>query len=67
MSVAAYMCSATVVLAVLLFGSFLWLVRPPKCRRCGRREWVPLPHNGTYVRYCRACCYTEDAATGRPV
>ena len=65
MSVVATMCSTSIVLTMLLFGAFLWLTRQPKCPRCGGKEWVPLPHLGPLVRYCRRCSYAEDAATGR--
>ena len=62
MSVVATMCSASVVLAVLLFGAFLWLTRQPKCPRCGGKEWVPLPHRGRYAAYCRKCALGVDMA-----
>ena len=65
MSVVATMCSLSVVLAALLFGAFLWLTWERRCPRCGGKEWIPLPHLGPFVRYCRRCSYAEDAATGR--
>lgn len=64
MSVAAHMCSISVVLAVLLFGAFLWLTRPRRCPRCGGREWVLSPHRGPFVAYCRGCLLEVDLSGG---
>ena len=66
MSATAIMCSATLLLAILLFGAFLWLTRAKKCPRCGNKTWVPLKHKGPFVVYCSNCAYAEDMATGRP-
>lgn len=67
MSVTATFASLTVLFAVLLAAGFFFLLRLPKCPRCGGADWVPLPHLGPFVRYCRRCSYAEDAATGRRV
>ena len=65
MSVVATMCSASVVLAVLLFGAFLWLTRQPKCPRCGARDWVANQHLGRFSAYCRKCLKQVDMANWR--
>ena len=64
MSVAAYMCSLSVVLAVALFGAFLWLTRGKRCPCCGNRTWNPLPGCGRYVVGCSRCAYLRDLAEG---
>ena len=67
MSVVATMCSASVVLAILLFGAFLWLTRQPKCPHCGGRTWFPLRHSGPFVVYCSGCGYLRDLSKeGKP-
>jgi hypothetical protein len=65
MSVTATFASLPALFAVALGLAFFWVTRLPKCPRCGGADWVPLPHLGPFVRYCRRCSYTEDAATGR--
>ena len=62
MSVTATFASLTVLFAVLLALGFFCLLRPPKCPRCGCREWVPTPHRGRYAAYCRNCLYEVDMA-----
>ena len=62
MSVTAIFASLTVLFAALLALGFFCLLRPPKCPRCGNREWVPLPHRGTYIAYCRKCTLEVDMA-----
>ena len=64
MNVAAIMCSAALLMAMLLFGAFLWLTRARKCPRCGSPESVPLPHVGPFVVYCRKCLLTRNLAKG---
>ena len=57
----------SVSLLLLLLGVLLlafWAVPPHRCPRCGRREWVPLPHVGPYVVYCRKCLFTRDVSKG---
>ena len=63
MTVVSVFASLTLLFAVLVFGGFL-LLRPPKCPRCGAREWVPLPHLGRYWAYCRKCLLFADLSKG---
>jgi hypothetical protein len=64
MSLAVALMLSCAVMAVVLFGGFL-LLRPPKCPRCGSREWAPLPHKGRYHAYCKGCTLEVDMANWR--
>lgn len=66
MSVTATFASLTVLFAALLGLAFLRVTRPPKCPRCGCREWIPIPHKGRYAAYCRKCLLDVDMSTWRP-
>ena len=66
MTVAAVFASISALLAAAVVGAFLWLTRLPKCPRCGGREWIPLPHLGTYAAYCRKCTLQVNMVTGKP-
>ncbi len=39
-------------------------LRPPRCPRCGCREWVPITHKGPYHAYCRNCTLEVDLSNG---
>ena len=64
MNLVVGLASSCVVLAALLLAGFL-LLRPPKCPRCGGREWVPLPHLGRFAAYCKGCLKQVDMANWR--
>ena len=66
MIVTATFASLTVLFAVLLGLAFLWVTRPPKCPRCGARDWIPCKHLGPYDAYCRKCAQFISLATGLP-
>ena len=55
-------------LSLFVFASLsviCWFaIRPPRCPRCGCREWVPLQHRGPYVAYCRSCTLVVDMSNG---
>ena len=51
-------------MAVVLFVGFL-LLRPPKCPRCGSREWVSMPRFGKFAAYCKHCLKQVDMANWR--
>ena len=48
--------------ALGILGLVWWLGRPPKCPRCGAREWIALPHLGRYSACCRNCTKQVDFA-----
>ena len=64
MSLTVGLILACAVMAGVLFTGFM-LLRPPKCPRCGGREWVPLPHIGRYAAYCRNCSQQVDMSKWR--
>ena len=41
------------------------MTRPPRCPRCGAREWIRLGHLGPFVAYCEQCTQRIDLRTGR--
>lgn len=55
-----YMASVSAACFVALLVAFLRMGRPPRCPRCGKREWIPSPHRGRYVVYCRSCLLEKD-------
>jgi len=59
MSLAVALMLSCAVMAVVLFVGFL-LLRPPKCPRCGSREWVPCTHIGKFAAYCQNCSQQVD-------
>jgi len=40
-------------------------LRPPKCPRCGSREWVSMPRFGKFAAYCKHCLKQVDMANWR--
>lgn len=64
MSLAVALMLSCAVMAGALFTGFM-LLRPPKCPRCGSREWVPLPHSGKFMAYCKHCLKQVDMANWR--
>jgi len=64
MSLAVALMLSCAVMAVVLFVGFM-LLRPPKCPRCGSREWAPLPHSGKFMAYCSICLKQVDMANWR--
>ena len=60
MEVTAIFASLAVLFALAVVGAFHWLTRLPKCPRCGCKEWIALPHLGTYAAYCRKCALQVD-------
>lgn len=60
MTVAATFASSSVLLAAAIGAAFFLLLRPPKCPRCGKRDWVANPHLGPYSAYCRSCLKQVD-------
>lgn len=64
MSLAVALMLSCAVMAVVLFVGFL-LLRPPKCPRCGSREWVPMPRFGKFAAYCKHCLKQVDMANWR--
>lgn len=67
MSIIAIFASLTLLFAVLILVGFVAL-RPPKCPRCGTRNWVPCKHLGPFVVYCRECAkFLDFSDPKRPV
>lgn len=64
MSLAVALMLSCAVMAGFLFTGFM-LLRPPKCPRCGSREWVPLPHFGKFMACCKHCLKQVDMANWR--
>ncbi len=64
MSLTVGLILACAVMAGVLFTGFM-LLRPPKCPRCGSREWAPLPHSGKFMAYCKHCLKQVDMANWR--
>lgn len=62
MTVTATFASLTVLFAALLAAGCFFLLRLPKCPRCGCREWIPIPHKGPYHAYCKGCTLEVDMA-----
>ena len=66
MIVTAVFASLAVLFAAAVVAAFLWVARPPKCPRCGSRDWIPCKHLGPYDAYCRKCAQFISLATGLP-
>ena len=64
MTVTSIFASISLLLFLLIFGGFM-LLRPPKCPRCGGREWVPMPRFGKFAAYCKHCLKQVDMANWR--
>ena len=52
----------SLVLIAVLVALFVWITTPPKCPRCGARDWVHAPHVGRYWFYCRKCSLFKELA-----
>ena len=48
--------------AAAILAMLWWLSLPPRCPRCGSRDWVPAPHVGRFWAYCRKCTKFIDLA-----
>jgi hypothetical protein len=64
MSLTVGLILSCAVMAGVLFTVFMPL-RPPKCPRCGSREWVPMPRFGKFAAYCKHCLKQVDMANWR--
>ena len=62
MPVTATFMALAALLAAGVVGAFFWLTAPPKCPRCGARDWVANPHLGRYAAYCKKCTLQVDMA-----